>query len=459
MKTRTVPKARRASATAPQRLSLTAVGDCLLGRRVSTLHHPDFLALVELLRGADCTWGNCEVVFADRQDVCKSHKVIDPHVLCETWGADELRFMGFNLMATANNHTLDFGGEGLLSTLANLDRVGIAHAGSGADLEQASRAAWLETAAGRVALVDCATSFFEHCAAGPSDSVFKGRPGLNPLPLQYTVQIERSLFEKLDQAQTLIQKLLGWHEFADVIQEMKDRGPAETGLFLETPIKVGEKVDVLTQPRLEDVSRVTGAIRAARREARLVIASIHAHAARFRMEEPDPFLPCFARECIDAGADVVLATGPHVLRGLELYRGKPVFYSLGNFFSHFQAVLEEPEPEDKPKTGLHHQRRFWESFVPRITFAASGEVAGIELHPITLGFDEPEDERGTPRLARGREARAILDRLAALSRAYGTSIELDGEVGRVRLERLQDAVPRKVVEEVQADLRETVPVS
>jgi hypothetical protein len=42
-------------------------------------------------------------------------------------------------------------------------------------------------------------------------------------------------------------------------------------------------------------------------------------------------------------------------------------------------------------------------------------------------------DRGNPRLARGEEARAILHRLAELSRPYGTEIDIDGETGRVRL--------------------------
>jgi poly-gamma-glutamate capsule biosynthesis protein CapA/YwtB (metallophosphatase superfamily) len=454
------------TATAPERLRLAAVGDCLIGRRVSTLRDPGFLDLVKLLRGADCTWGNCEVVFVDSQNVCKTHKVIDPHVRCETWGADELRFMGINLMGTANNHTMDFGDEGLLSTLESLDRVGIAHAGAGLDLDRASRPAYCETTAGRIALVDCASSFFEHYAAGPPEPVFRGRPGLNPLLIQYTVQVDRSLFAKLDEVQTTIQRLLGWHEFADVIKEMKDMGPADTGLFLETPIKAGETLDVLTQPRPEDVSRVLRAIEMARQEARVVIASVHAHGARRRMEEPDSFLPPFARACLDAGANVVLATGPHVMRGIDLYRGKPIFYSLGNFFSHPQAVAKPPadgsqSPRSRraKKNGLQHQRRFWESFVPRITFAAGGEVTAIELHPITLGFGKRESARGTPRLARGEEARAILLRLAELSRSYGTNIDIDGEVGRVRLGAVPEAVPLPLRDLGQADLRESPPPS
>ena len=203
--------------------------------------------------------------------------------------------------------------------------------------------------------------------------------------------------------------------------------PAGTSLFFETLIRAGETVDFLSEPRPEDVSRVLQAIQMARPRARVVIASIHTHEARHRLEIPDPFLPAFSRACLDAGADVCLATGPHVLRGIEIHQGKPIFYSLGNFCVHLQGGPSEG-------SGLHHQRRFWESFVPRITFAENGKAVAIELHPITLGFDEPMAERGTPRLAQGEEARAILLRLVELSRPYGTDIDLDGEIGRVRLE-------------------------
>src|SRR4051812_46661506 len=114
-------------------LTLTAAGDCLLGRRVSEDQDPGFLALVDLLRGSHCAWGNCEVVLTDPAAVYRVPKVNDPHAWCEPWGADELSFMGFGLMGTANNHTMDFGVKGLGSTLTNLDRVGIVHAGAGMD--------------------------------------------------------------------------------------------------------------------------------------------------------------------------------------------------------------------------------------------------------------------------------------------------------------------------------------
>ncbi len=45
---------------------------------------------------------------------------------------------------------------------------------------------------------------------------------------------------------------------------------------------------------------------------------------------------------IDAGADVFVGHGPHVLRGIEIYKGKPIFYSLSNFIFQNETVLRMP---------------------------------------------------------------------------------------------------------------------
>ena len=58
--------------------------------------------------------------------------------------------------------------------------------------------------------------------------------------------------------------------------------------------------------------------------------------------EPRGDLRAWARVVIDAGADAVVGHGPHVLRGIEFYQGKPIFYSLGNFATYKGFSLEGP---------------------------------------------------------------------------------------------------------------------
>ena len=58
---------------------------------------------------------------------------------------------------------------------------------------------------------------------------------------------------------------------------------------------------------------------------------------------PADFLVTFARAMVDAGADIFVGHGPHVLRGVEIYKGKPILYSLGDFIFQNETLLRLPE--------------------------------------------------------------------------------------------------------------------
>jgi len=429
------------------RFTLVGAGDCIITRRVSELTHPDFHALVELLRGADCAWGNCEIVIGKGGELHPAWKDGDPHVCGDPWTADELRWMGFTLMGTANNHTVDFGEQGLVSTLENLDRVGIAHAGSGLDLDEAARPGYADSAAGRVGLVSCASTFPAYFAAAPAHPYVKGRPGLNPLKVKAAVVLDDATFQRLKAARQVLGELWAENDEQGLGGPKPPADPKTLDLCDEFIIRDGDHVDYQSEGDAGDVKRIREAIAAARRESHVVVASIHAHEARRKHELSDLFIQPFAHACIDAGADVYFSSGPHVLRGIELYKGKPIFYSLANFF--FQVETHRYTPAEdftswgldgrtldslvfEDKIGSVKQQRYWRSVVPRITYEG-GKVTAVELFPLTLGFDEPADRRGTPRLARGQEAAAILAHLAELSAPYGTVVDVDGEMGRLRL--------------------------
>src|SRR5439155_5017263 len=140
-------------------------------------------------------------------------------------------------------------------------------------------------------------------------------------------------------------------------------------------------------------------IKHARRQADLVIVSIHAHEQDIDIDKPATFLTDWAHACIDAGADIVTGSGPHLLRGIELYQGKPIFYSLGNLWFQFETVNVLPadsyemhkldslklSPADVyDQSGLaafHNDVRYWECVLPVCTFA-NGELVDIKLHPV-----------------------------------------------------------------------------
>ena len=124
---------------------------------------------------------------------------------------------------------------------------------------------------------------------------------------------------------------------------------------------------------------------------------------------------------IDAGADLVAGHGPHLLRGMELYKGKPIFYSLGNFLGQNELVAKIPadgyerfraDPELKPgqvyqqrtnndQGGFPADRRYWESVVPVLTWEGR-ELRGIELVPISLGWKDAAPPPRPATAGRGR---------------------------------------------------------
>ena len=172
------------------------------------------------------------------------------------------------------------------------------------------------------------------------------------------------------------------------------------------------------------------------------MVSVHAHEPGLSPEEPGEFLRAFAHQAVESGADAVIGHGPHFLRGVEVYQGKPIFYSLGNIVS--QIELGELIPaEDYAKVpaadrasparyfaargkngtalfGSH--RKYWESVVPVLMFDHGNLVSAV-MHPVDLGFGDAVYRRGRPRIA-GRQLGAdILDQVARMSKPYGTQLE------------------------------------
>ncbi|MEM8933612.1 MAG: CapA family protein, partial [Acidobacteriota bacterium] len=452
---------RSAAATATPPMTVAAVGDLIPNRRFSERREQGFLDIVEILRTADCAWGNCETVLADPDRVYPSYKEGDPYTLCEPWGADELAFLGLDCVGTANNHIVDWGLEGLFSTLEHLDRVGLAHAGSGRDLAHAAAPGYRDTSGGRVAQVNCASTFRDYFAAGESNTFVRGRPGLNPIHLDSMLRAPAEVVEWFRGAFPRIIELQGAAFFQDLIDDFMAKLPPGSVPFDRTLITTGDEVDLIGVAQQPDLDRIYASIAVARRNARVVMATLHAHEARSSLDLNAPFIEPFARGAIDAGADCFFAAGPHVLRGIELHEGRPIFYGLSNFVFQYANNPRVPAsawqrmgfPADSVDPSLYSGKipyndhpQFWETIVPVITYEG-GDVTGDEalvsierpritdivLYPVTLGFGEPIWRRGTPSLAHGDAAREILDKVVRLSEPYGTEIDIDEDVGRIVL--------------------------
>ena len=161
-------------------LTLLLTGDSMITRRASRVDDRPALALIERIRAADVAFTNLEVLPNDFHGYPVQESGGD-HMAARSWVIDELVAMGFNLFATAHNHALDYGVEGLLATMARLEERGVSYAGIGRNLGEARLPAFHDTPRGSVALITCSSTFGRGQQAGEQRPDMPGRPGLNPL--------------------------------------------------------------------------------------------------------------------------------------------------------------------------------------------------------------------------------------------------------------------------------------
>lgn len=154
-------------------------------------------------------------------------------------------------------------------------------------------------------------------------------------------------------------------------------------------------------------SRVTKAVKQARGQADLVIISAHVGP---NWGAPSRELRTMARDIIDLGADVYWGHSNHTPQGIEIYKGKPIFYSTGDFLDDY-AVDE------------HERNDLCFLFILEIQ---GDHLVGIRLHPVRI-----DDCR--VRLAHDDEADFLRKSMQAKCAAFGTPVEFDGHVGRVVL--------------------------
>jgi poly-gamma-glutamate capsule biosynthesis protein CapA/YwtB (metallophosphatase superfamily) len=173
-----------------------------------------------------------------------------------------------------------------------------------------------------------------------------------------------------------------------------------------------------------DVARILAAIAEAARHAEVVLAYHHNHILEDGGRRTPRWLRDFARRCIDAGASLYVSHGAPRLQGIEIYRGRPIFYDLGNLI--FQTATAEGRCDSA----------VWHSVVAECRFAG-GRFRDMTLTPVQLnarGIGGTGDltTRGRPSIARGAAADMILGRLGELSRPFGTVLDRAGETAIIR---------------------------
>lgn len=357
--------------------SITLTGQSMIRSDIRA-HVPAAVPVIKSLLKGDVVFTNFETTILD---VKKGQSPKDGRFLSPSETLEALKSFGFNLISLANNHAWDLKVPGIENTLDQVKRLNLAHAGTGHNVAEAVAPGTLKTPKGTVALIAMASGLI---AEGGSATA--NRAGVNELRVE------------------------------------------------------GNK------PNLEDTKRILQSIRDARAHADLVIVYEHNHVfdkpfLTMMVEElperlvPPDWLKKWTHDEVDAGADIIVMHGAPLLHGVEIYKGKPIFYDLGNFIFQIpptEIVLDEPIN--------------WESVVAYVEFQGK-TLKSIQFRPVTqnkIGEGQPDfkDEhtnnlflqtRGLPRPATGDQAHYILERLADLSRPFGTKVTVHGDTAEIEL--------------------------
>ncbi|CDX42680.1 conserved hypothetical protein [Mesorhizobium sp. SOD10] len=428
--------------------TMAAVGDLLFARPVTKGHYPGLVEVLRKFHGADVTFGNLETNILDVQTKgCPQAEYGGAYCISDPQLGPDLGAMGFNMVSRANNHTLDWGLEGMRETSRALDENGIIHAGAGENLAQAGAARFLETPRGRVALVSFATTFMPMARACDPAGEAPGRPGLNGLRLTMRIVVP---LEMLDCLRRVREVLPGYNPAG--------KNPSRVVLGGVT-YEAGDKPSYSFEPNSRDIADILRNVRRGKQISDFCIATNHGHEPGVWSQEAPDYEQSFARRVIDAGADAYVVHGPHQLRGIEVYKGRPIFYSLGNFFCQdlrtptgadmYEVYGKDPRvntdaevtvdevakgyPTAEGLVGPQSDTIFYESVVTNSRFEYN-QLAELRLYPIELRRTNRFANRGVPRLAPLPQAKAILERLQELSKPFGTRIEIEDGVGLIRLQ-------------------------
>jgi len=376
-----------------QTISITLAGQSMIRSDTRATAPAAVLPIQSLLKG-DVIFTNVEAAVAEKGETAHDGRgfLTPPEAL------DALKTFGFNLFSLSGNHAFDLKEVGIANTIREANSRNMIHAGTGSTVKEAVAPGYLHTPHGTVALVASASGLI---AAGGSATA--DRPGVNELRV--------------------------------------DAGGKPNEATADLPGAPGNT------PNQEDAQRILQSIRDAHKNADLVIVYQHNHVfsnhsftnvfteALPERLAPNEWLVKWTHDEVDAGADIVVMHGAPLLHGVEIYHGRPILYDLGNFIYNLTPTLTYI---DEPMN--------WESAVAYVEFQGR-TLKSITFRPIVLnnvGEGQPDihdpytnnqflDTRGLPTLAPPARAPYILQRLADLSKPFGTTMELSGDEAKVKL--------------------------
>ncbi|MBZ9769970.1 CapA family protein [Mesorhizobium sp. CA6] len=398
--------------------TLVLTGQSLIHHDLRQVHDEGFAAIKALIRQADIAFTNFETTVFGRYGgwpMKGSFFGCSPPVVL-----DALKDVGFNALALSNNHAFDLGPPGVLSTLEEVAQREFLYAGIGDDAAHARRPGMKTFGRRRVALVamDAGPGPATMYAADATDRR-PARPGVNGLDVSRRFEVDPTVFASLTGIQEMFQSSrMERANYAQPHDPPELRSPNEIDFYGTIFCRSSNN----SRRILVDEASLQGqlsAIRRAAAEGAFVIAYLHHHHWEPNWREVPVWVQSLARACVDAGAGVFVSHGAPVLQPVEIYRGAPIFFGLGNFLFHLNAgevVWSAPD--------------VWKSMVATCSFDANARLQSIDFLPIVIGGErmlsaENYHERIVPAPASQKLGAKMIEDLAARSRSHGVSIAVE----------------------------------
>ena len=436
-------------------MRIVAGGDALFSSR-NLARRLERKLVDEFLR-ADGVFANAEFC-CPRRDTPPAPRrfttAVKPEVL------DELADLNIKLVSFANNHTGDFGPQGVIDTLEAAEARGLIAGGIGRNLYDARSARFLDTPSGRIGFVAASTTRSADFTASAPGSGIAARPGLNPLRWGRAYVLPDREFEQLRQIDEMLGTAASRREVA-AVEVMRDPGPDKFafGSVFEGSLQIerGERAHVRYFMDERDCQAILANVRDAANRADCVLVSLHTHEGveeNWYSPQPPAFIEEFARRAIDAGGTAVVGHGAHMLRGVEIYKGRPIFYNLGSLMMEFEAGEQRMTPEMYEGFGFKHDtlpsqlhmfrvqddsgrrigfygdRKFSKGCIALCDF--NSDSVEVKLVPIDLELNRARPaERGLPACASPELGREIAQDMARMSERYGTRMKYNDGDGTI----------------------------
>jgi len=319
------------SAKGGPRFSILFVGDILLANEAERHIHDrgidyPFWKIKEELLKYDFIFANMESPITNRgvpvTDKPYIFRVKPEDAVC-------LRDLKIDAVSIANNHLMDYNHEGMIDTIATLDRLNIMHTGGGRNLAEARRPVILKNGGTGIVIL-------AYCNRPPTDYYAAAdRAGIAPI----------------------------------------------------------------------DIRIISDDIAAYKLSDNIVVVSLHWGIEQ--TSRPQGSQVALARQIIDAGADAVVGHHPHWPQGIEIYRNRPVIYSLGNFINGYINPIEQ----DNIAVALYY---------------AGPRLENMKVIPLA---GRNRQTRFQPYVLAGDQADRFLGFIKNLSREFNTDMEIKNGCG------------------------------